>query len=89
MKENVKFITRVTIIHVLTYCVCGDLSTTFRLKNIVLPLCCYIVLAIMPTIYNYVMGSVFASLLTLGINVIPVIVIFPINFMAERHSKED
>lgn len=58
------------------------LSTTFRLKHIVLPLSCYIVLAIIPTIYNYMVDSVFASLITLGINVIPVIVIFLINYIS-------
>lgn len=43
----------------------------------------------MPTIYNYVMDSVFASLLTLGINVIPMIVIFLINYMAARHREKE
>lgn len=65
------------------------LFTTFRLKHMVLPFCCYIVLAIMPTIYNYAVDSVFASLLTLGINVLPVIVIFFINDMAVRHKREN
>lgn len=67
------------------------LSTTSRLKNIVLPLCCYIVLAVIPTIYNYAVNSIFASLLTLGINVIPVVVIFLINYLtlpgAVRRTK--
>ena len=44
-------------------------------KHLVLPLCCYTVLAIMPVVYNYMTRSLFASWLPLGINVIPVIII--------------
>lgn len=62
------------------------LATAFRLKHIVLPVCCYIVLAIIPTIYNCVSDSIFASWLTLGINVIPAVVIFLINYKAARNS---
>lgn len=56
------------------------LSTVSRLKNIILPLCCYIVFAVIPCLCNYMAGSIFASLLILGINIIPVVVIFFINF---------
>lgn len=41
MKENVKFITRAMVIHVMTYCVCGivfmallDYEALYRLGNI-------------------------------------------------------
>lgn len=57
-------------------------DTSFHLKHVIFPLCCYGVLAVMPTLYNYVSGSVFASRLTLGINVIPVVLLFLMNYMA-------
>lgn len=62
-------------------------STAFRLKHMVLLLSCYFVLAAMPTIYNYMTGSVFATFLTLGLNIIPVIIIFFINYTAVLHSS--
>lgn len=58
------------------------LSTTYRFKHFVFLICCYIVLAIIPTIYNFMADSIFASTLTLGINVIPVILIFIMNYKA-------
>ena len=64
------------------------LSTTSRLKHLVLPLCCYTVLAIMPVVYNYMTRSLFASWLPLGINVIPVIIIFLLNYMGALHNNK-
>ena len=54
-------------------------KTSFKLKHIIFMLFCYTVLAIAPTLYNYLTGSVFASLLTLVINIVPVFILFAIN----------
>lgn len=61
--------------------------TAFRLKNIALALSCYTVLAILPTIYNYLTGSVFASPLALVINAFPAAVIFFINLTAPQRTS--
>lgn len=56
-------------------------KTEFRLKNVVLPAASYIMLAVAPTVYNYIAGSVFAFPLTLAINIIPVVVVFLVNYL--------
>ncbi|ULQ58518.1 hypothetical protein K7I13_08000 [Brucepastera parasyntrophica] len=62
-------------------------ETEFRQKNIILPLCFYLVLAAAPTVYNYLTGSVFASWLTLAINAVPVVILFIINYYAGKRNE--
>lgn len=64
-------------------------STTYRFKHIVFLICSYVVLAIIPTLYNFLADSIFASTLTLGINVIPVILLFIMNNKALTKGKYD
>lgn len=62
-------------------------ETASRLKHIILPICCYIMLAAVPTVYNYLTNSVFASWLTLIINAVPAIIVFVMNYYANKHTK--
>lgn len=64
-------------------------STAYRFKHIVFLICSYVVLAIIPTLYNFLADSIFASTLTLGINVIPVILLFIMNNKALTKGKCD
>lgn len=64
-------------------------STSYRFKHFVFLICCYVVLAIIPTLYNFLADSIFASTLTLGINVIPVILLFIMNYKALMKGKYD
>ena len=64
-------------------------TTTSKLKHILFPVYCYLVLAVAPTVYNYLSGSVFASWLTLAINVVPVVVLFLINRLPVKTVSMD
>lgn len=50
-------------------------KTDKKFKAIILAVVCYIVIAIMPTMYNFIVNSPFKSLLSLAINVVPVVII--------------
>lgn len=62
-------------------------STAYRFKHIVFLFCCYMVLAVIPTFYNFMAGSIFASLLTLGINALPTLILFIMNYKALSDRK--
>lgn len=64
-------------------------SAASRLKHIVFLLCCYMVLAVIPTLYNQLAGSLFASSLTLGINAISAVILFFINYTASLRNNSN
>ena len=64
-------------------------KTTSKLKHIALILGCYLMLAVAPTAYNYLVGSVFASTLTLVINTVPVVFLFIFNLTALKNTPEN
>ena len=64
-------------------------TTSSKLKHILFLLFCYLALAVVPTVYNYLSGSVFASSVTLLINIIPVIVLLLINCLSIKSVSMD
>lgn len=64
------------------------LSTASDAKHFILPVCCYLVMGLLPTVYNYITDSPFATWLTLVINGIPVLILFLINYIADRHRSK-
>ena len=58
-------------------------ETEHRRKHIIFIISCYIMLAVVPTIYNYLTNSAFASWISLAINIVPVMILFAINYSAD------
>lgn len=64
------------------YCIKAKTS-----KIIILAIIYYLAVAVMPTAYNFIANSPFKSLLTLAINVVPVVIMVFYIFLLERKSK--
>lgn len=62
-------------------------KTRSKIKWIMVTIAYYIAMAILPTVYNHITNSPFKSFLTLGINIIPVLILVAYNIYMTRSNN--